>query len=77
PKIINDFKKNNEKKDKNSRALSGQMPQYTKKYIEGVPDLTWTYGCTPTAVANIVGYWVKSYPRLDGYNGNTVVNGIN
>ncbi|MEC2870080.1 PA14 domain-containing protein [Bacillus bombysepticus] len=77
PKIINDFKKNNEKKDKNSRALSGQMPQYTKKYIQGVPDLTWTYGCTPTAVANIVGYWVKSYPRLDGYNGNTVVNGIN
>ncbi|EJP83822.1 PA14 domain-containing protein [Bacillus cereus] len=38
--------------------------------IEGVPDYNWYKGCTPTALANLIGYWDKH-----GYN-NLVADNV-
>lgn len=46
----------------------GKTPYIKKAYIEGVPALLWSYGCSPTASAMIMWYWdIKGYGRLVDY----------
>jgi len=36
--------------------------------ISGVPDFDWSYGCSPTASADVLGYWdARGYPLLIDY----------
>ncbi|PFZ09502.1 hypothetical protein COL63_22375 [Bacillus pseudomycoides] len=39
------------------------FPGLKGKKIQGVPDFMWYRGCTPTAIANLIGYWDQH-----GYN---------
>ena len=52
-------------------------------YIDGVPEYVWSYGCSPTASAMLMGYWdERGYDRLLDYYfnhydvaaGHTVMN---
>ena len=46
----------------------GKTSYIKKAYIEGVPALLWSYGCSPTASAMIMWYWdIKGYGRLVDY----------
>lgn len=39
--------------------------------IKDVPDYQWYHGCSPTASANLVGYWSQYYNNLLGDNETT------
>ncbi|MCH5477091.1 S-layer homology domain-containing protein [Bacillus cereus] len=49
---------------------------FKEKLIQNVPDYTWFRGCTPTAFANIIGYWGKlGYGNLvSNKNHNQIIN---
>jgi len=39
--------------------------------ISGVPDFDWSYGCSPSAAADVLGYWdANGYPLLIDYTFN-------
>ncbi|MEH7460240.1 S-layer homology domain-containing protein [Bacillus sp. JJ1127] len=70
---LDDVKQAELKKVKVSKSIayantSDDDMVYKEKLIQNVPDYTWYRGCTPTAFANIVGYWGQN-----GY-GNLISN---
>lgn len=43
-------------------------PTLTRFRIPGVPDFDWSYGCSPSAAADILGYWqANGFPLLIDY----------
>jgi len=43
-------------------------PTLAEFRISGVPDFDWSYGCSPTASADVLGYWeVNTYPSFIDY----------
>lgn len=41
----------------NKKSITPLGTDVHYKAISGVPDYAWTYGCIPTAIANVIGYW--------------------
>ena len=51
-----------------NEVKSKEVLSVTSFRIEGVPDYQWSYGCSPTASAMLLGYWdAHRYPRLVDY----------
>uniref|UniRef100_UPI0020CF8721 S-layer homology domain-containing protein n=1 Tax=Bacillus thuringiensis TaxID=1428 RepID=UPI0020CF8721 len=75
---LKDIKRSEEKKRNvakpfaNSSIIDEDNFDFQEKYIQNVPDYTWYRGCTPTAFANVVGYWDQNgYGNLIKDNENT------